>query len=116
VRTEQSSRHCPGDRVDTMKLLWISFTLIILVTAVLTFVYSLRSRKAEGNDRPMNRAKMNMAMGSMFIAMAGLQAFALPTAGLRMVLLSAIAAVGLYNLVHGMRQYRRFSTSESNPS
>ncbi|GGE17285.1 hypothetical protein GCM10011571_18700 [Marinithermofilum abyssi] len=115
MRNEQSST-LPDNRVDSMKLLWISLTLIILVTAVLTFVYSLRSRKAEGNDRPRNRAKMNMAMGSMFIAMAGLQAFALPTAGLRMVLLSAIAAVGLYNLVHGMRQYRRIASSESNPS
>jgi hypothetical protein len=93
-----------------MKTLLLFFVAIIIVTAILVFINNLAARRSEGNRRGFHQAKMNISMGVMFLAIAGMH-FATPGgAWLRTLLNTLILVIGLINLYYGIKHYRHFRT------
>ncbi|MBN2908979.1 hypothetical protein JQC72_05505 [Polycladomyces sp. WAk] len=93
-----------------MKTLLSFFVAIIIVTAILVFIYNMAARRSEGNRRGFHQAKMNISMGVMFLAIAGMH-FATPGgAWLRTLLNTLILLIGLINLYYGIKHYRHFRT------
>lgn len=102
-----------------MKTLLLFLVTIIIVSAILVFTNNLAARRSEGNRRGFYQAKMNISMGVMFLAIAGMH-FATPGgAWLRTLLNTLILIIGLVNLYYGIKHYRHFRTlldQEGNPA
>jgi hypothetical protein len=93
-----------------MKTLLLFLVAIVIVTAILVFINNLAARRSEGNRRGFHQAKMNISMGVMFLAIAGMH-FATPGgAWLRILLNTLILVIGLINLYYGIKHYRHFRT------
>ncbi|SDW97284.1 YtpI-like protein [Marininema mesophilum] len=84
-----------------MKILLLSLVIFIIITALRTFTLSMASHRTEGLPQMKLRAKMNIWMGTMFLAIALLQALSLSGNWIRSILLLIIAALGLFNLFAG---------------
>ncbi|SFS70972.1 YtpI family protein [Marininema halotolerans] len=84
-----------------MKILLLSLVIIIILTALRTFTLSMASHRTDGLPRMKLRAKMNMWMGTMFLAVSLLQALSFSGNWVRTILLLIIAALGFINLFAG---------------
>ncbi|SMO33224.1 hypothetical protein [Melghirimyces algeriensis] len=90
-----------------MQILMLLFVVIILITGIRTFSSSTASHRTEGMERIKHRATMNINMGIMFITLALMQGIAINESWISMILLIGIGAVGIYNVIFGVRT-RRF--------
>lgn len=95
-----------------MKLLLIFFIAVIVITAIQTFSNSLLARRSHGVLEKQYRAKMNMYMGIMFIAIAVMQLISLHGSWFRLALLLVILALGFINLFYGWRNWRYYANKE----
>lgn len=97
-----STAEVGGYRLD------IVLVIVILFTAIGTFMNSLRSRRAKKGTREALRAKMNMHMGVMFLCIAGLQLTSFGGSAFQFVVTMLIALLGIFNLFAGYRNYQHF--------
>jgi hypothetical protein len=89
--------------------LWLLGILIVL-TSVLSAVYSIRSRRtADGRLRGLYGARMNISMGLMLIFIALLQMFLFPGSTIRVIVGAVFMLIGLFNLFAGLRNHSFFS-------
>ncbi|MBO8171877.1 MAG: hypothetical protein H0Z33_08300 [Bacillaceae bacterium] len=85
------------------------FLSIALVAGVFSFYYSARSRKmTDENEKQVVRAKMNVSMGIMLMALATNLLGVNQTDSVRFVVGAVFGMLGAANLFLGMRNYRVF--------
>lgn len=99
-----------------MEIFLLVLTIVIIVTAIRTFSHSIAGRRAEGWARVKHQALMNIHMGIMFISVALMQGVSLSGSWVRAVLLVLIGAIGIYNLVHGLRSWRYYKEKNQESS
>lgn len=89
--------------------MWALGALIVL-TSVLSVVFSIRSRRsADGKQRGLNAARMNVCMGLMLILIAVIQMFMFSGSTVRVVVGALFFLIGLFNLFAGIRNHAAFS-------
>ncbi|MDA8354077.1 MAG: YtpI family protein [Firmicutes bacterium] len=85
-----------------MQLFMVFLIIVVVVTAIRTFSNSIAGRRADGLDQLKHRAQMNINMGLMFIAVALMQGISLGDWWIRLLMI-AVGALGIYNLIFGLR-------------
>ncbi len=90
-------------------LQWV-FGALIIVTCVLSALYSFRSRRStDGRMRGLYASRMNISMGLMLIFIAIIQMFLFSGSSIRVVIGALFFLLGLFNLFAGMRNHSHFS-------
>ena len=90
-------------------LMWVLGALVVL-TSVLSVVYSVRYRRAaDGRIRGLFAARMNVSMGLMLIFIAIIQMFLFSGSTVRVIVGALFLLIGLFNLFAGMRNHSHFS-------
>jgi hypothetical protein len=90
-------------------LMWALSALIVL-TSVLSAVFSFRSRRsADGRLRGLYAARMNISMGLMLIFIALIQMFMFAGSTMRVIVGAIFILMGLFNLFAGIRNHAIFS-------
>ncbi|TVX92324.1 YtpI family protein [Paenibacillus agilis] len=91
----------------------IQITLLVLIcaTSLLSLVYSIRSRRSQDQvKRGLFAARTNICMGFMLIFISIIQMTMFPTTGtLRIVFGGILLAIGVFNLVAGLRNHSYFA-------
>ncbi|MGO4371374.1 YtpI family protein [Paenibacillus sp. 2TAB19] len=83
----------------------------ILITLVLSVVFSLKSRRGtDAKLRGMNAAKMNISMGVMLMFIALVQLFLSNESTVRIVIGSLFLVLGVFNLFAGLRNLSVYRT------
>ncbi|WP_337099614.1 YtpI family protein [Paenibacillus sp. YIM B09110] len=83
----------------------------ILVTLVLSVVFSLKSRRGtDAKLRGVNAAKMNISMGVMLMFIALVQLFLSNESTVRIVIGSLFLVLGVFNLFAGLRNLSVYRT------
>jgi cytochrome c biogenesis protein CcdA len=91
------------------KLQW-ALGLLIVVTSVLSAVFSYRARRSsDARLRGLNAARMNIMMGLMLIFIALIQMILFTGSTLRVVIGALFMIIGLFNLFAGLRNHSHFS-------
>lgn len=94
-------------------LQWI-LGIIVAVTAVLSFIFSYRSRRsADPILRGLNASRMNICIGLMLIFLALIQMVLFSGSTLRVVVGAVFMLLGLFNLFAGLRNHAYFTRHRS---
>lgn len=94
-------------------LQWI-FGLFVAVTAVLSLVFSYRSRRASDPIlRGLNASRMNISIGLMLIFLALIQMVLFSGSTLRVIVGAVFLLMGLFNLFAGLRNHSYFTKHRS---
>lgn len=89
-------------------LQWI-FGAIVALTAVLSLVFSFRSRRsADPLIRGLNTSRMNICIGLMLIFLALIQMVLFSGSTLRVIVGAVFLLMGLFNLFAGLRNHAHF--------
>ncbi|WP_246042381.1 YtpI family protein [Cohnella pontilimi] len=84
--------------------------LLIVVTSVLSAVFSYRARRsADPVLRGLNTARMNICMGLMLVFISLIQMIVFTGSTLRVVIGAIFQVLGLFNLFAGMRNQSHFN-------
>jgi uncharacterized membrane protein HdeD (DUF308 family) len=93
-------------------LQWV-FGTFIIVTSVLSALYSFRARRATDRRlRGLYSSRMNMSMGFMLIFISLIQMFLFSGSTLRVVIGALFLIIGLFNLFAGMRNHSHYMRLE----
>ncbi|MDQ6422342.1 YtpI family protein [Paenibacillus sp. LHD-117] len=90
--------------MEQLQLLqWVLFP-VILVSLVLSVVYSFRARRStDARKRGLNAARMNISMGVMLLFISIIQLFMSDESTLKIVIGAVFMVIGLFNLFAGLR-------------
>ncbi len=85
--------------------------IIVLVSLIClsifgTFFNSILSRRKQGVNKQIYRARMNVNMGIMFISIAILQTISIPVSFMQGTLMAMIFGLGFINLYYGIKNSR----------
>ncbi|QAY65106.1 YtpI family protein [Paenibacillus protaetiae] len=84
---------------------WL-FTPAIVITLVLSIVFSFKSRRsADQRTKGLHASRMNMSMGVMLVFIAGVQLLLSGQSTLRIVIGAIFLVIGLFNLFAGLRNH-----------
>ncbi|PTX63261.1 hypothetical protein C8P63_104106 [Melghirimyces profundicolus] len=91
-----------------MQLFLILLIAVIVFTAIRTFSNSIARQKAKGADRLKHQSGVNIHMGILFIAVAVMQGVSLGGGWIFTLLWVGIGALGIYNLIFGLRTRKHY--------
>jgi uncharacterized membrane protein HdeD (DUF308 family) len=84
--------------------------LLIVLTSVLSAVFSFRARRSsDARLRGLYAARMNISMGLMLVFIALIQMILFTGSTLRVVIGALFMVIGLFNLFTGLRNHSHFS-------
>jgi uncharacterized membrane protein HdeD (DUF308 family) len=90
-------------------LQWV-FGALIIVTSILSALYSFRARRAtDSRLRGLYSSRMNMSMGFMLIFISLIQMFLFSGSTLRVVIGALFFLLGLFNLFAGLRNHSHYT-------
>jgi len=91
-----------------------TFGLLVLVNAVLSVLFSYRSRRARDPIvRGLNGARMNICIGLTLIFLSLIQMVLFSGSTLRVIVGSLFLVLGLFNLFAGIRNHSIFTRHRS---
>lgn len=85
----------------------------IIITLVLTVLFSYRSRRAsDQRQRGLHASRMNISMGIMLLFIAGVQLLLSNESTARIVIGTLFLVIGLFNLFAGLRNHSIYRTMQ----
>lgn len=85
----------------------------IIITLVLTVLFSYKSRRAsDQRQRGLHASRMNISMGIMLLFIAGVQLLLSNESTARIVIGTLFLVIGLFNLFAGLRNHSIYRTMQ----
>jgi uncharacterized membrane protein HdeD (DUF308 family) len=87
---------------------WL-LTIAIIVSSIVSVVYSFKSRRStDPFVRGLNAARMNISMGAMLIMIALFQMLAFSGSTLKVVIGAVLLVLGVFNIFAGLRNHSTY--------
>lgn len=100
--------------MNTDQLLQWLFAPGIIITLILSVIFSFRSRRsADARTRGIFSARMNISMGVMLLFISLVQLFLSGESTLRIVIGAVFMVIGVFNLFAGLRNLAAYSRAKS---
>lgn len=99
--------------MEQLDLLQYLIFPVILVSLVLSVVFSYKSRRSsDPRQRGVNAARMNVSMGVMLLFISIIQLFMSNESTFKIVIGAVFMVIGLFNLFAGLRNLSAYRATE----